>query len=80
MCENPIAYFNPIYERGSCSRSTVTFTAQVNGDGTVIFRAAGGGKVYTMHNATCLNNFELTAGEGETTIKFQGPMWVETTS
>jgi hypothetical protein len=54
--------------------------ARVNGDGTVIFRAAGGGKVYTMNQATCLNNMSLTGGEGETTVTFQGPYWTETTS
>jgi hypothetical protein len=54
--------------------------AAINGDGTVIFRTANGGKVYTMHNATCLRNFTLTGGEGETTLRFEGPMWVETTS
>lgn len=54
--------------------------AAINGDGTVIFRTANGGKVYTMHNATCLRNFTLTGGEGETALRFEGPMWVETTS
>ncbi len=54
--------------------------AVINGDGTVIFRAAGGGKTYTMQGATCLGNFELTAGEGEVTLKFNGPNWVETAS
>jgi hypothetical protein len=54
--------------------------AAINGDGTVVFRSSGGGKVYTMNNATCLGNFTLTGGEGETSIVFQGPGWVETTS
>lgn len=54
--------------------------ARINGDGTVIFRAARGGKVYTMEGATCTNNFKLTAGEGETTLKFVGPYWTETTA
>jgi len=54
--------------------------AAINGDGTVIFRAAGGGKVYTMNGATCLGNFTLTAGEGETSVVFQGPAWIETVS
>ncbi len=53
--------------------------ARINGDGTVIFRAAKGGKVYTMHNATSLGNFSLTGGEGETSMIFQGPYWVEST-
>lgn len=54
--------------------------ASINGDGTVVFRASGGGKVYTMNNATCLGNFTLTGGEGETSVVFQGSAWVETTS
>jgi len=54
--------------------------ASINGDGTVIFRSAGGGKVYTMNNATCLGNFTLTGGEGETGLIFQGAAWVETKS
>ena len=54
--------------------------AKVNGTGTVVFRAAGGGKVYTMHEATCLNGMEITAGQGEVKVKFQGPYWTETTS
>ena len=54
--------------------------ARINGDGTIVFRAAGGsGKVYTMDGATCLRNFSLTAGEGETTLVFEGPYWTETT-
>lgn len=54
--------------------------AAINGDGTIIFRAAGGGKVYTMNNATSQGNFTLTAGEGETTIVFYGPFWTEDVS
>jgi len=54
--------------------------AAINGDGTVIMRAAGGGKVYTMMNATCMGSLQLTAGEGETTIEFIGPQWIETTA
>ena len=53
--------------------------ASILGDGTIIFRAARAGKVYTMNNATCLRNFEVTGGEGETTIKFEGPYWTEST-
>ena len=54
--------------------------AAINGNGTVIFRRAGtgGGKVYTMHNATCLRNMTLTAGDGEVELRFEGPYWVET--
>jgi hypothetical protein len=54
--------------------------ALINGNGTLIFRAANGGKVYTMEGATCLRNFTLTAGEGETTLVFEGPFWTETVS
>ena len=52
--------------------------ARIREDGTLIFRSSGGGKVYTMYEATCLRNFSLTAGEGETKVTFQGPYWVET--
>lgn len=51
--------------------------AQVNGDGTLIFRAATGGKVYTMQQATCVNDMALTAGEGEVELRFEGPNWIE---
>jgi hypothetical protein len=54
--------------------------AAINGDGTIIFRSAGGGKVYTMEGATCTMNFTLTGGEGETSIRFVGPFWTESTS
>lgn len=54
--------------------------ARINGDGTVIFRAAKGGKVYTMEGATCLRNFTVTGGEGETEVVFEGPYWTETTA
>ncbi len=50
---------------------------KINGDGTIIFRAAGGGKVYTMKNATCLGDLKLTAGDGEVDITFAGPYWTE---
>ena len=53
--------------------------AAIRENGTVIFRAARGGKAYIMEQATCLRNLEITAGEGETNIKFQGPYWTETT-
>jgi hypothetical protein len=75
-------------ERPIAARCEVTITdrddikldtlARINGDGTIIFRAAGGsGKVYTMDGATCLRNLSLTAGEGETTIVYEGPYWTE---
>ena len=54
--------------------------AEIRENATVIFRARGGGKVYTMEGATCMGNFSLTAGEGEVPIKFVGPFWTETTS
>jgi len=53
--------------------------ARIRENGTVIFRSANGGKVYTMNQATCTRNFSITGGEGETPIKFIGPYWVETT-
>lgn len=53
--------------------------AQIRESGTVIFRSAKKGKSYTMPNATCTRNFSVTAGEGETPIKFIGPYFVETT-
>ena len=53
--------------------------AKVNESGTVIFRAHGGGKAYVMENATCTNNFSLTAGEGEVRLKFVGNYWTEMT-
>lgn len=54
--------------------------ARIRGDGTIIFRAAGGGKVYTLTEATCTRNFQITAGEGETTLKFVGNYWLENTA
>jgi len=50
------------------------------GGATIIFRSAGGGKEYTMEGATCLGNFTVTGGEGETPMVFEGPFWTETTS
>lgn len=51
--------------------------ARINENGTVIFRGAGGGKSYTMKEATCQNNISITAGEGETPIVFYGAFWTE---
>lgn len=51
--------------------------AAINGNGTVIFRSARGGKVYTMNQAYCTMNFTLTGGEGEVPVKFIGPYWTE---
>lgn len=53
--------------------------AAVREDGTVTFRSAGSGKSYVMNLATCTRNFSITAGEGETPIKFVGAYWTETT-
>lgn len=51
--------------------------AAINQNGTVIFRASGGGKVYTMKEATCVGNFTVTGGEGETEVEFIGEYWTE---
>ena len=54
--------------------------AEIRENGTIIFRSAGGGKVYTMEGATCLRNFSVTGGEGETPLVFEGPFWTEEAS
>lgn len=48
--------------------------------GTIIFRAAGGGKVYTMNEATCTGETTVTSGEGEVEIRFEGKSWIESSS
>ena len=53
--------------------------AAVREDGTVIFRSADSGKVYTMTDATCTRNIEITGGEGETPLTFVGAYWIEGT-
>jgi hypothetical protein len=53
--------------------------ARVRENGTVVVEAANGGKVYTMSNATCTRNLKITSGEGDTTLKFEGNHWVEST-
>ena len=53
--------------------------AAIRENGTVIFRSAGSGKVYTMNNATCMRNIEITGGEGETPLTFVGANWIEST-
>ena len=58
----------------------LTDIARIRENGTIIFRSANGGKVYTMEGGTCLRNFSVTGGEGETPLVFEGPMWTETTS
>lgn len=55
----------------------LTNLAKIRENGTIIFRAAGGGKSYTMEGATCTRNFSITAGEGETPLKFIGAYWTE---
>lgn len=65
-----------ITDRDDISLSDI---AKVRENGTVIFRAAGGGKAYVMEGATCMRNFTITAGEGETPVKFVGNYWTETT-
>lgn len=49
---------------------------------SVIFRTrsgtlGGAGKAYSMMNPVCTRNFSVTAGEGETPIKFVGEYWTE---
>ena len=56
------------------------FASIPDGSATIIFRSAGGGKEYTMEGATCLGNFTITGGEGETPLIFEGPFWTETVS
>lgn len=63
-----------ITDRSDISLDTL---ARIRENGTVIFRSAGGGKTYTMNNATCMRNFTLTGGEGETKVSFVGPYWIE---
>lgn len=58
----------------------LTDLAAIKGDGTVIMKAAQGGKVYTMAGAYCAGDLTLTAGEGETKVEFFGEKWVETVS
>ncbi len=49
----------------------------IEGDGTIVFRTYGGGKTYAMNEASCAAPIEVTAGEGDTTIRFIGPKWIE---
>jgi hypothetical protein len=66
-----------VTDRDDISLSTF---AQIRDNGTVIFRAAGTGKVYTMQGATCARNFSVTGGEGETPMVFYAPYWLESAS
>ena len=74
--EKPV---NAVLEVTVTDRDDISLSdlAKVRENGTVIFRAAGGGKSYTMEGATCTRNFSITGGEGETPIKFIGPFWTE---
>jgi len=76
--ETPIV---PMLETTITDRDDISLNdlAKIRENGTIIFRAAGGGKSYTMENATCLRNLTLTAGEGETTLRYVGNYWVEAT-
>jgi hypothetical protein len=58
----------------------ISSLASIRENGTIIFRSAGGGKVYTMEGATCTRDISITGGEGETKLVFVGPYWTETTS
>lgn len=46
-------------------------------DATLTFAAANGGKLWTLSDATCVRNITITAGEGETTLKYIGIKWTE---
>ena len=70
----PAACEVPITDRDDVKLSDL---AKIRENGTVIFRAAGGGKAYIMEGATCVRNFTITGGEGEITIKFIGAYWSE---
>ena len=71
MCEVTVT------DRDDISLSDI---ASVREDGTIIFRSAYGGKSYVMEGATCMRNFSITAGEGETPLRFTGPYWTEQAS
>jgi hypothetical protein len=85
MCDTGLAGFSETPMPAVCEVTVVdrddiklSDLAKVRGDGTVIFRSAGGGKVYMMEGATCTRNFTITGGEGETPLKFIGACWIET--
>lgn len=54
--------------------------AAMKQNGTIIFRSARGGKVYTMNAATCAGDISVTGGEGDTKLEFFGEKWIESTS
>ena len=53
--------------------------ARIRENGTIVVRAAKGGKVYTMNNATCKRAMSVTSGEGDVSATFLGNNWVEST-
>lgn len=65
-----------ITDRDDISLDTL---ARIYDNGTVIVETAGGGKVYTLNNATCKMNMGITTGEGETSATFIGRAWTEST-
>ena len=65
-----------ITDRDDISLDTL---ARIRENGTVIVRAAKGGKVYILNNATAKRNFSISSGEGDTSITFIGNNWVEST-
>jgi hypothetical protein len=87
MSENGIAGFVEEPIEAACELTLVDrddllldTLAQINQTGTVIFRAARGGKVYAMYEATCESDMSVTSGEGDTKVRFVGKKWTELTS
>lgn len=86
MCDTGLAGFSETPVPAACEVTIVdrddiklSDLAKVRENGTIIFRSAGGGKVYMMEGATCMRNFSITGGEGETPLKFIGACWIEST-
>ena len=76
LVEEPVI---PECEVKVTDRSDISLSAFAElDDCTVVFRAARSGKSYTMEGAWLANPIDLTAGEGESTLLFQGPYWTET--
>ena len=65
-----------ITDRDDISLDTL---ARIRENGTVIVRAAKGGKVYIMNNATCKRAMNVVSGEGDVAVIFIGNNWVEST-
>lgn len=59
------------------SNQMLSDLAAIFENATLVFEAATGGKVYTMDGATCLGNLEVTAGEGDSPVIFEGKQWLE---